>query len=383
MPKTSLSDAAVVGIGRTAFVRRSGRTTLAMAAEASRAALADAGLQPGDVDGFTCFSTADSAGPMQVAYAIGIDDLGWSASVYGGGNAVASVVAGAAAAIVTGQADVVVVYRVLGSGTRYGQALRQLQAAGPTQFTAPHGYVVPPQWLAMWCRRHQAVYGSKAEDLGAIAVQQRLHASRNPHAIAQRPITLEDYLAGRWVNEPFRVFDCCYEVDGAVALVLTSAERAADLRQQPVFPIAVADANGQGGDTEGWDDMTCMYSREAGPRLWKKSGLAPADMDLALMYDCFTYTVMSTFEDFGFCGKGEVGSYFREGRATYGGDVVVNPHGGLLSEGYIHGLNHHFEAVLQLRGEAGERQVRGAETALVTAGAGPFGGALIYANSRP
>jgi acetyl-CoA acetyltransferase len=349
-----------------------------MAAEASRAALADAGLAPADVDGFTCYSTGDSAGPMQVAYAIGIPDLGWSASVAGGGNAVASVVAGAAAAIVTNQADVVVVYRVLGSGTRYGQS-GAVQAGGEFQFAGPHGYLVPPQWFAMWCRRHQSVYGSTAEDLGAIAVQTRRHASANPHAVARQPITLDDYLAGRWVNEPFRVFDCCYECDGAVALVLTSAERAASLPNRPVYPLAVSDSNGQGGSVDQWDDMTCMYSREAGPRLWNKVGLGPEDMDLALMYDCFTYTVMATFEDFGFCGKGEVGDYFREGRATYGGDVVVNPHGGLLSEGYLHGLNHHYEAVLQLRGAAGERQVPGAETALVTAGAGPFGGALVYA----
>jgi acetyl-CoA acetyltransferase len=352
-----------------------------MAAEAARDALADAGLAPSDVDGFTCYSTGDSAGPMQVAHAIGIDDLGWSASIAGGGNAVASVVAGAAAAIVTNQADVVVVYRVLGSGTRYGRATGAIQAPGDGQFAAPHGYLVPPQWFAMWCRRHQAVYGSTSEDLGAIAIQERLHASKNPAAIAQDPITLDDYLAGRWVNDPFRVFDCCYEVDGAVALVLTSADRAADLAHKPVYPLAVADANGQGGHVDQWDDMTCMYSRDAAPRLWKKVGLGPKDMDLALMYDCFTYTVMATFEDFGFCAKGEVGDFFREGRATYGGDVVVNSHGGLLSEGYLHGLNHHYEAVLQLRGEAGVRQVAGAETALVTAGAGPYGGALVYATA--
>jgi acetyl-CoA acetyltransferase len=381
MARASLSGAAVVGIGRTPYVRKSGRSTLAMAAEAARDALADAGLTAQDVDGFTCYSTGDSAGPMQVAHAIGIGDLGWSASVAGGGNAVASVVAGAAAAIVTNQADVVVVYRVLGSGTRYGRATGAIQAPGDGQFAAPHGYLVPPQWFAMWCRRHQAVYGSTSEDLGAIAIQERLHASKNPSAIARDPITLDDYLAGRWVNDPFRVFDCCYEVDGAVALVLTSAERAADLAHKPVYPLAVADANGQGGHVDQWDDMTCMYSRDAAPRLWKKVGLGPKDMDLALMYDCFTYTVMATFEDFGFCAKGEVGDFFREGRATYGGDVVVNSHGGLLSEGYIHGLNHHYEAVLQLRGEAGDRQVAGAETALVTAGAGPYGGALVYATA--
>src|SRR5690606_21922221 len=163
------------------------------------------------------------------------------------------------------------------------------------------------------------------------------------------------------VVEPFRVFDCAYEVDGAVALVLTSAERAADLPHRPVYPIGAAEGTGAGGMPDLWEDQTTMYSRIVAPTLWGRTGLSPADMDTACMYDCFTYTVMATFEDFGFCGKGEVGDYFREGRATYGGDVVVNPHGGLLSEGYLHGLNHHYEAVLQLRAEAGTRQVEGAE----------------------
>jgi acetyl-CoA acetyltransferase len=126
-----------------------------------------------------------------------------------------------------------------------------------------------------------------------------------------------------------------------------------------------------------------MYARTAGPQIWDRTGLRPADMDLACMYDCFTYTIMATMEGYGFCEPGQVGKFFAEGRATYGGDVVVNPHGGLLSEGYIHGLNHHFEAVLQLRGEAGVRQVPDARLALVTAGGGPFGGANIYSKEQP
>lgn len=209
-------------------------------------------------------------------------------------------------------------------------------------------------------------------------MQERDHAVRNPHAVARSPITLDDYLNSRWISEPFRLFDCCYKIDGAVAIVVTSAERAADLPHRPVHLLGAADSNRFGGSVDQWDDLSCMYSRDTAPRLWSRTGLRPADIDVACMYDCFTFTVMATFEDFGFCAKGEVGDYFRASRATYGGDVVVNPHGGLLSEGYIHGLNHHYEAVLQLRGDAGDRQVRGAETALVTSGAGPFGGALVY-----
>jgi acetyl-CoA acetyltransferase len=378
-----LSAAAVVGIGRTAYTRKSGRTGIALAAEAIRAALDDAGLAPTDVDGMTCYSTGDPASPLRVSHAIGLDEIGWSVNTLAGGNQVALVVANAAAAIITGQAEVVVVYRVLDASVRYGKVTGPVTVGGSEQFAAPHGYMVPPQWFAMWAKRHQHVYGSTSEDLGAIAINNRTHAVANPHAIARDPLTLDQYLAGRWVVEPFRVFDCAYEVDGAVALVLTSAQRAADLRHPAVFPIGTAEGTGAGGMPDQWDDQTSMYSRIVAPRLWARTSLGPADIDIACMYDCFTYTVMATFEDFGFCAKGEVGDYFRDGRATYGGDVVVNPHGGLLSEGYLHGLNHHYEAVLQLRGEAGNRQVDGAEVALVTAGAGPYGGAIVYANARP
>jgi len=348
-----------------------------MAAEAVRNALADCGLTAADVDGITAFGT-DRLRPSEVAYAVGVEDLGWCLSVSGGGNIVTATVTGAATAITSGQADVVVVYRVLGSDTRYGKAAGRIEVPGEGQFAGPQGYLVPPQWFAMFCRRHQYEYGSTAEDLGAIAIQSRTHASHNPHAVARTPITLDEYMESRWISEPFRVFDCCYEVDGAVAIVLTTAERAKHLPHEPVYILGAADSNRFGGSVDQWDDMTCMYSRDTAPRLWARTGLNCSDIDVALMYDCFTFTLMATFEDFGFCQKGEVGDYFREKRATYGGDVVVNPHGGLLSEGYIHGLNHHYEAVLQLRGDAEQRQVPDAQTALVTSGAGPYGGALIY-----
>jgi acetyl-CoA acetyltransferase len=331
-----------------------------------------------DVDGIINFNTGDSASSQQVAHGIGNEDIGWAVDIMGGGNVVSQVVATAAAAIITKQCEVAVVYRTLGSGTRYGRINTTPQVGGDLQFGAPHGYLVPPQWFAMWARRHQHTYGSKSEDLGAIAVLQRQHALANPHAIARNPMSIDDYMNSRYVFDPFRVPDCCYEVDGSVALVLTSEERAKDLPHAPVRIVGQGDSFGFGGSVDQFDDLTCMYSRDAARRLWSKTGLTAQDMDLALMYDCFTYTVMATFEDYGFCGKGEVGDFFREGRATYGGDVVVNPHGGLLSEGYLHGLNHHYEAVLQLRGDAGPRQVDDAKLALVTAGAGPYGSSLIY-----
>ncbi len=375
---------AIVGVGRTTYSRRSGRTTLAMATEACRAALADAGMDADAVDGMVTYHANDSAAPLDVSFALGRDEMAWSHAMLGGGNLVAETVATAAAAIEGGLCRAVLVYRSLNgrSGHRFGTVSGPVAVQGDAQFAAPHGFLVPPQWIAMWAKRHQAVYGSTCEDLGQIAVTQRTHAVANPHAIARDPLTLEQYLEGRWVNEPFRVYDCAFEVDGAVAVLLVAADLAADAARPPIWLVGSAGSQSGAGWIE-WDDMTAMYSRTVAPRLWDRTGLGPDDVDVALMYDCFTYTVMATMEDYGFCDKGQVGDFFAAGRATYGGDVVVNPHGGLLSEGYLHGLNHHVEAVEQLRGDAGDRQVDNARVALVTAGAGPYGGANILSAERP
>lgn len=377
-------DCAIVGIGRTAYTRRSGRTPLAMAAEACRAALADAGFGAERLDGMLTYHANDSAIPLEVSWALGIPELEWSNAVFGGGNLVADCIATAAAVIRADMCRAVCVYRSLNgrSGHRFGTVTGPVAVGGDGQFSAPHGFLVPAQWVAMWAARHQEVYGSTCEDLGRIAITQRAHAVRNPHAIAREPLDLEGYLAAPWVNEPFRTYDCAFEVDGAVAVIVAGEDVARDAAQPPVWLLGSANSQSGAGWIQ-WDDMTSMYSRTVAPRLWQRTGLRPADVDVALMYDCFTYTVMATFEDFGFCAKGEVGDYFAAGRASYGGDVVVNPHGGLLSEGYLHGLNHHYEAVLQLRGQAGERQVPGAELALVTAGAGPYGGANVLGSERP
>jgi acetyl-CoA acetyltransferase len=375
---------AIVGIGRTAYSRKSGRTTRGMAAEACRAALADAGLSPSDVDGMSTYQAGDSAHPMEVSWALGQDELAWSNSMYGGGNLVADQIATAAAVVEAGLCRAVLVYRSLNgrSGYRFGTVEGPMQVPADGQFDAPSGFLVPPQWFGMWARRHQHEYGSTEEDLGHIAITQRAHAGPNEHALRREPMTMDDYLAGRWIAEPFRVYDCTSEVDGSVAILVAGEELARDCAQPPVWLAGSANSQSGAGWTS-WDDPTEMYSRTVGPRLWDRTGLRPSDMDLACMYDCFTYTVMATMEGYGFCEKGAVGEFFAKGQATYGGEVVVNPHGGLLSEGYIHGLNHHFEAALQLRGAAGVRQVPDAGLALVTAGGGPFGGANIYSKEHP
>jgi acetyl-CoA acetyltransferase len=375
---------AIVGIGRTPYTKASGRTTKAMAADACRQALDDAGLTIADVDGMCTYHANDSAGPLDVAWALGRDELAWNSYMTGGGNMVADVIATAAAVVEAGLCKAVLVYRSLNgrSGYRFGTIDGPMQVDGDMQYDAPSSFLVPPQWFAMWARRHQEVYGSTAEDLGAIAMTQRAHAGPNEHAVRREPMTLDDYLAGRWIAEPFRVFDCTSEVDGAVAVLVAGEDIAVGCPHPPAWLVGSACSQSGSGWTS-WDEPSQMYSRIAGPRLWDRTGLRPADMDVACMYDCFTYTVMATMEGYGFCEPGSVGDYFRDGRATYGGDVVVNPHGGLLSEGYIHGLNHHYEAAVQLRGHAGVRQVPDANLALVTAGAGPFGGANIYSREHP
>jgi len=374
----------LVGIGRTEYSRNSGRTTLAMAAEATRGALEDAGMDYRDVDGFSTFAANDSVFGAAVAHAIGIDQLHWNIDLFGGGNYATSVVSNAAMAIEAGACEAALAFRSLNgrSGHRFGRADGALSVGGDRQFTGPHGYLTPPQWLALWAQKHQDVYGSTCEDLGQIAITQRTHAGPNPHAVQRKQIDMQDYLAGRWINEPFRIYDCALEADGAVAVLVTTEERARDLRHKPIGILGHVEAMGHGGSFDHWPDYTTMYSSEAAPLLWERSGIGPDDVDLACMYDCFTYTVMVTMEDYGFCEKGQAGAYFSEGRATYGGEVVVNPHGGLISEGYIHGLNHTFEAVLQLRHQASDRQVEGAELALVTAGAGPVGGAMVLARAN-
>jgi acetyl-CoA acetyltransferase len=371
----------VVGIGRTNYSRNSQRTPLALAAEAVRDALADAGVPAAEVDGGATFQISDSAAPMQVAHAVGSPGLRWNIDLMGGGNYATSVVANAALAVESGACDVAIVYRALNgrSGRRFGRADGALKVGGERQFAAPHGYLTPPQWMAMWTREHQRVYGTTCEDLGRIAITQRDHAAANEHAVKRDPITMDDYLDGRFINEPLRIYDCALEVDGAVAVVLTTRERARDLRSKPIQILGHAEFTGAGGSWDQWPDLTTMYSNRAGPDLWARVDVTPNDVDVACMYDCFTYTVMVTMEEFGLCERGQVGPFFAQGRATYGGDVVVNPHGGLLSEGYIHGLNHTYEAVLQLRGQAEKRQVPEAKVALVTAGAGPYGAGMLLA----
>ncbi len=373
--------ASIVGIGATDFSKNSGRSELRLAAEAVRAAVADAGLQPSDVDGLVSF-TMDTNTEIAVARAAGIPQLNFFSRIHYGGGAACATVQQAAMAVATGVAEVVVCYRAFNerSGMRFGQVnaslVQQVNSSGTDNaFAYPHGLSTPAGFVAMVAQRYMHEYGATSEDLGRIAVVDRKHAAVNPAAFFHgKPITLEDHQNSRFIAEPLRLLDCCQESDGGQAIVVTTPERAKDL-PHPAVTVAAA-ASGSGPDQF---IMTSYYRPElaglpemkiVADQLWAQSGLRPEDMDMAVLYDHFTPYVLMQLEELGFCGRGEAKDFVREpGALEVGGRLPLNTHGGQLGEAYIHGMNGIAEGVRQLRGDS-VNQVDGAETLLVTAGTG-------------
>jgi acetyl-CoA acetyltransferase len=388
--KTLSGKAAIVGVGATEFSKDSGRSELRLAAEAVRAALDDAGLAPADVDGLVTF-TMDTNAEIAVARELGIPELSFFSRINYGGGAAAATVQQAAMAVATGVAEVVVAYRAFNerSGHRFGQvstaAAQQVNTNGiDNSFHYPMGIATPAATVAMAARRYLHDYGASSEDFGRIAVLDRKHAATNPKAwFYGKPITLADHQASRWVAEPLHLLDCCQESDGGVALVITSVERARDLPRRPA--VVAAAAQGSGPDqyvmTSYYrDGLTGLPEMGVVARqLWGQSGVAHADVDVAVLYDHFTPYVLMQLEELGFCGRGEAPGFVASGALELDGSLPLNPHGGQLGEAYIHGMNGIAEAVRQLRGEA-VNQVPGATTVLVTAGTGvPTSGLILTA----
>ncbi len=372
-------QAAVVGIGATEFSKESGRSELQLSAEAVRSALLDAGLEPADVDGLVTF-TMDTSSEVAVARELGIPELRFFSRVNYGGGAACGTVLHAVMAVATGVADVVVCYRGFNerSGNRFGQvsvaAATQVNTNGlDNAWTYPMGLGTPAATVAMFARRYMHEYGATSEDFGRVAVADRRHAATNPHAwFYGKPITLEDHQDSRMIVDPLHLLDCCQESDGAVALVVTSAERARDLPHPPAVVRAAAQGSGKDQFV-----MTSYYRDEiglqemglVGRELWRQSGLGPGDMDTAVLYDHFTPFVLMQLEELGFCGPGEARDFVADGAIELGGRLPLNTHGGQLGEAYIHGMNGIAEAVRQMRGTS-VNQVEGARNVLVTAGTG-------------
>jgi len=379
--------AAIAGIGATEFSKDSGRSELQLAAEAASAALADAGLSPSDVDGLVTF-TMDSSAEVAVARELGVQELRFFSQVSYGGGAACATVQQAAMAIVAGVAEVVICYRALNerSGRRFGQvsrgAVRGATSIGVDNgWHYPMGLGTPAATVAMIARRYMHDYGATSEDFGRVTVADRRHAATNPKAwFYRRPVTLAEHQASRWIAEPLRLLDCCQESDGAVALVVTSVDRARGLPRRPA--VIRAAAQGSGPDQF---VMTSYYRDELGlpemgvvaRQLWRQAGIGPRDVRLAVLYDHFTPFVLLQLEELGFCPRGEARHFISDGAIELGGELPVNPHGGQLGEAYIHGMNGIAEGVRQVRGTS-VNQVGGDGPVLVTAGTGvPTSGLIL------
>lgn len=384
MSEASLSAAsfagrvAIAGIGATPHAKRgtiTERSEFALLCEAIRRAADDAGIDVAEIDGF-CSYAAERHEPVLVQQTLGIPELRFSNMVWGaGGGGCAGAVLNAALAVHAGICRHVVVYRSLCQGQyeRYGQ-YRARPVGG--SYMAPFGLMTPAQMVALTFRRHMHLYGTPVEALGHVAVTFREHACRNPSALQYgKPLTLEEHAAAPRIADPFRRYDCCLETDGAGALIVTSRERAADLRQPPVSILAAAQASGPGwglGPTGSHnmpiEDYHTTNSRALARVLFGQAGLTPADIDVAQIYDAFSGLVIMALEDFGLCAPGEAASFIMEGNLRAdGGRLPCNTAGGLLSEGYLQGLNLVLEGVRQMRGTS-TAQVRNAETCLVTSG---------------
>lgn len=390
MTERSLSGkAAIVGIGATEFSKESGRSELQLSVEAVRAALADCGMAPQDVDGLTTF-TMDTSSEIAVARELGVPELRFFSRINYGGGAACGTVQQAAMAVATGVADVVVAYRGFNerSGARFGQvsiaAATQVNTNGlDNAWTYPAGLSTPAATVAMQARRYMHEFGATSEDFGRVAVADRRHAATNPNAFFHgKPITLEEHQASRMIVEPLHLLDCCQESDGAVALVIVSTERAKDLPQKPA--VIAAAAQGSGADqfvmTSYYrDDIGIPEIGVVGRELWRQSGLTPDDLPMAILYDHFTPYVLMQLEELGFCGRGEAPDFIRDGAIEVGGRLPINTHGGQLGEAYIHGMNGIAEAVRQVRGTS-VNPVPDVDHVLVTAGTGvPTSGLILSA----
>jgi acetyl-CoA acetyltransferase len=380
--------AAIAGIGATEFSKDSGRSELKLAVEAVRNALDDAGLTPAEVDGLVTFSM-DSNAEIAVARELGAGELSFFSQIGYGGGAACGTVHQAVMAVATGAADVVVCYRALNerSGRRFGQ-VSVGAVAGATSSAIdsgwhyPMGIATPAATVAMAARRYMHAYGATSADFGAVAVADRKHAATNPAAwFYQRPITLADHQESRWICEPLRLLDCCQETDGAVAVLVTSPERARSRKNAPVLIRAAAQGSGPNQYTMTSyyrDDLTGLPEMGVVARqLWAQSGLRPGDIRTAVLYDHFTPYVLMQLEELGFCGRGAARDFIAGGAIELGGALPLNPHGGQLGEGYLHGMNGIAEAVRQVRGTS-VNQVPGDGPVLVTAGTGvPTSGLIL------
>lgn len=372
---------AIVGIGHLPFAREIGRPISDTAVEAIQLAVEDAGLRNEDIDGM-CMLEMESTHEVSIARRLGAEGLRWWSKISYGGGASAATIMHAAAAIACGLATTVVCHRARNRGARSSRPWSQekVLVKDDKALHTPWGLIRPVDIIGMWAHRHMHEYGTTRQHFGNVAIAARKHAQSNPYAMMRgRPLDMPTYLAARVIGYPLHLYDCCLETDGALACVVTSVERARDLKQKPVLVHSVAQASGPNpvhlanyNNTPAMETTSVFCAR----LLWERSQLGPEDMDCAQIYDAFTPLVIMGLEDYGFCKRGEGGPFTEGGRIEIGGELPVLTSGGGLSEAYVHGFNLIIEAVRQLRGQA-FTQVPGCKATLVTGASGVATSAVV------
>lgn len=378
--------AAIVGVGASEVGRRSEKSVTALGLQAAVAAIRDAGLEKHQIDGVVIAQPRNNPQPncsALLAERLGIRPA-YINDISLGGAAAVSLVMSAVSAIEVGLCSTVLCASAGGGqapsrdGRKHG-----VLASGWEDFMFPFGAVAAPIDYGLAARRHMHEYGTTSRQFGAIAVACRKHACLNPNAQMRKPITIEDHQNSRMIADPFRLLDCSLVSVGAGAVIVTAAERAKDHPKRPAYVLGMG-YSCRFGSAPYADTLTTVAGKEASAQAFRMAGLGPKDVDVAELYDCFTYTVLVTLEDYGFCKKGEGGAFVENGRIELGGELPVNTHGGLLSQAHVGGILHITEAVTQLRGEAGPRQARRADVAAVSGQCGQLGihATLLLGSSR-
>ena len=359
---------AIVGVGETKYERNSPKTAFELQIESSLLAIEDAGLTPKDIDGVIPIGLT-GAPAEQFVENFGIPDLRFSVvTPMGGASGIASIQA-AIAAVTAGICKHVLIPsgRNVSSGAKAGQRIHQLpQFHLITEYEYPLGAISPAQLYALTARCHMELYGTTSLQMAEVATAVRSHALLNDNAIMKKPMTIEDHQASRMITDPFRLFDCSLESDGGCAFVVSSTERAKDLRQPVVRVLGIAEGHPDSPSAiTHREDMTTLGIAKAAPKAFAMADVKHNDIDVAEIYDCFTWVLICQLEDMGFCKKGEGGAFVEGGRLKLNGPMPVNTHGGLLSQAHMLGMNHIAELVRQMRGTA-DAQVAGAEVGLAT-----------------
>ncbi|MDG2001975.1 MAG: thiolase family protein [Novosphingobium sp.] len=381
-------DVVISGIGQSAVGRKLEASGLALTVDAALEAIGDAGLTRDDIDGLSTFPGAapgsgfSPVGSWRLRDALGLE-LDW---ICGGGERPGQLGAliDAYAAIRAGLARHVLCFRTVKEGSggathqvHLGAATRP-RAAGDQQWQSPYSGPSYVGYFAMQAQRHMHLYGTTREQFGQIAITQRRNASINPKGVYRDPMTMDDYLSARMISSPLGLFDCDAPVDGSTVLILSAADAAKDLKSRPV---RIESVGGSIRSAASWDQMELGHdaTNDSAQRMWQGTDLTPKDIDIGLLYDGFSFIVVAWLEALGICGKGEAGAFLEGGaNIALDGAFPINPHGGQLSSGRVHGFGFPHEAVLQLRGEAGARQVGGdPRSAIVTNSAGFMAGCML------